>query len=246
MRRRTLLAGVSACLGLAGCLATRAAPIAGTHTDGPSSADGNQSPGRPTPGGRTTTAAGGGTETTDGGRTGAPPGDGTPSPFPRRVAVAAVDDGAIREAFGVAADVSVLRGEVTPDATARVSVGLRTTDVETRRLTYERQECDRNEFRATNGDFGLYLFPAGEDWTRDGVDCPVVSGPNLRCGIPVVEAPVTVPASGVATWRYDAVVPPSNLDRGGCVVPGRYRFSRRFTADGSAATLSFVLSVTAP
>lgn len=73
-----------------------------------------------------------------------------------------------------------------------------------------------------------------------------MSQPNLKCGIPVTEETVTVPASGPLTWRYEVVVPPRNIDDGGCVVPGRYRFTRPFIAKGETATVSFALTVSAP
>ncbi|MFB6206537.1 MAG: hypothetical protein ABEJ05_08450 [Haloglomus sp.] len=172
----------------------------------------------------------------------------TPPAPPRSREIAAVDreDGPIRETFGVAADLSLPDDTVAGADAAQVELALRTVADEEQALTYEQTHCGRNEFRATTDEFGLYLFPAEGEWTRDELDCPVVSRPNLACGIPVVEETVIVPASEPLTWRYDVVVPPGNRERGGCVVPGRYRFARAFTHEGTSATLSFALSVSVP
>lgn len=179
-------------------------------------------------------------ERTSPGPTATPP----ESPFPRWVAVESVADGPLREAFGVAAELSVPDDEVTPAGTATVELALRATEGAGRSLTYEKPRCGRNEFRARTGDFKLFLFPAGGEWTVEDSDCPVVSYPNLNCGIPVVEETVTVPASGALTWRYEVVVLPKNLDRGGCVMPGQFRFGRSFGGAAGTATLTFALSVT--
>lgn len=146
--------------------------------------------------------------------------------------------------MGVAAEVSVTDPNVTADDTARVDLALRTTGDEERSLAYEQPHCGQNEFRARAGEFGLSVFPAGGDWTATDADCPVVNHRNVDCGIPAVDQPITVPASSALMWRYDVLVPPGNLDRGGCVVPGTYRFIRLFKGTKSRATLSFVLSVT--
>lgn len=168
------------------------------------------------------------------------------SPFPRYVAVEGVDDETLRETHGIAADVAVADNEVTANDTARVEVALRTTGDEERTVTYEQANCGRNEFRADTGGYGLFLLPAGGDWTTGDTDCPVVGYPNLDCGIPVVGETVTLSATDPVVWRYDVVVPPRNVDGGGCVVLGRYRYTREFTAAESSATLAFDLSVTAP
>lgn len=167
-----------------------------------------------------------------------------PTPFPREVAVASVDDDALRDAFGVTATVAVPEPTVTAEDTARVTVRLRSTGGE-RRLTYTQDECGRNDFRAERDGYALLLFPVDGEWTTEA-DCPVASRPNLTCGIPVREATVTVPADGALTWRYEVLVPPANVAAGGCVVPGRYRFAREFAAGGATATLTFALSVAGP
>lgn len=223
MHRRDVLAALAGSLGAAGCLGS---PGPAADEDTPT---GTASPAAVT------------------GRTGTASPIGTPaSPFPRRIAVDGVDDAALRRAFDVAADVSVPDPEVTAGETARVALALRTTVDDARQLVYEQDDCGRNDLAADRGDLGLLLFPAGGDWTVEGADCPVVTRPNLDCGIPVVEATAAVPATGSLTWRYEVVVPPRNVDRGRCVAPGRYRFARRFEAGDAAATLAFVLSVTAP
>lgn len=84
-----------------------------------------------------------------------------PSPFPRHVAVEAVDDRPLRDAFDIAVDVVVPDGDVTAGETARVDVELRTTGGSHRSVTYEQRHCGRNEFRAETGGYALYLFPAG-------------------------------------------------------------------------------------
>lgn len=219
MRRRELLAGLV--VGGSGCLG---APAGTTPSE--------------TPGTATPRSVSG--ESTD--PTATPP----ESPFPRRIAVERVADGPLRERFDVAAEVSIPDGDVTAEGTARVELALRTTGGTERTLTYEEHHCDRNEFRARTDGFGLFLLPADGDWTVGGTDCPVVGHPNVDCGIPTVEETVTVPASGAVRWQYDVLVPPRNPDRGGCVVPGRYRFTRSFAARAATAELAFTLSVTAP
>lgn len=163
--------------------------------------------------------------------------------FPRQVRIKSTDDEALRERLNVRSDVTVPDREVTSTDTALVKVHLQTTGDGESQLAYEQEHCDRNEWRAKSGEFGLFLFPVDGEWTREGADCPVVSYPDLSCGIPVVEETLTVPAAGSLTWEYRVVVPPGNLDRGGCVVPGSYRFRRSFTRAGKAAGLEFVLSV---
>lgn len=145
--------------------------------------------------------------------------------------------------MNVRAEVRVPDSEVTSTDTALVEIHLKTTGDGESQLTYEQEHCDRNEWRAKSGEFGLFLFPVDGEWTREGAHCPVVSYPNLSCGIPVVEETVTVPASGSLTWEYRVFVPPGNLDRGGCVVPGSYRFSREFSSTDATARFEFALEV---
>lgn len=177
-------------------------------------------------------------------RTGSkPPVTPPESPFPRRVAVETVDDRPLRESFGVAVEVSVPDAEVVAGDTAHVELALRTTGETDRSLTYTQVDCARNYFRAKNGEFWMALLPAGpREWTVEDDGCPVSR--NIDCDMPAVEEPITVPASDSLRWRYDVVVSALNLARGGCLVPGSYRFYRSFTGGESKAVLSFTLSVT--
>lgn len=225
MRRRKLLVGLAG--SVAGCLggSDGALPETTSETTSPTSTP------RPVP-----------EDATELDRTSK--GSSSKSRLPRKISVQTVQDEPLRETFGVAVEVSVTEAEVTAGDTAQVELALRTTGDSSRSVEYEQQHCGRNEFRARTGDFELFLFPAGGSWTVPDTDCPVVSYPNVNCGIPAVDEPITVPASGALRWRYDVLVPAENLDGGGCVVPGSYRFTREFSGEESSVRLSFTLSVT--
>lgn len=235
MQRRALLTAFGGSLSLAGCLGSQSQPA----TDAPAT----DAPPTDTRSTVQTTDERSTAQTTDPHLTNETTTTGTTptDSFPYEISVAGVDDAPLRRTFDVTVDVSV-DGSITAGETATVTVSLRTTTDSAQSLTYQQAECARNEFRAMTDGYGLYLFPADGDWTGD-TDCPVVSSPNLHCGIPVVEETVTVPATGSLTWQYDVLVPPENHEQGSCVHPARYDFSRQFTADDQRATLSFELSV---
>lgn len=165
------------------------------------------------------------------------------------MALASLDDAALRSSLDVAASATVVEPRVTAEHTATVEVALDNRGDDDRTLTYVAPECGMNALFGgrEGGDARVVLAPADREWAPASESCWRVRDRNVSCGIPAVPKEVELPFGERVTWRFSLWA----TGNGRCMPPGRYRFRRPFregagTPTDGSPTLSLTLAVSVP